>query len=1335
MVTVRPACLLLLACGLLAGSVPSWALSFPVRTDQIVISGHRISDNGDGDGFPDTNERVELRLRLLNRDSVDPGPFTITMTTTSSTLSCVGVSSVDLAGLAPGAEIWTDPLSFVVAGIDRDMEFLGPGDALTATVDFSISALSDPDLQIAPERLIFDLDLNRTGNSSPTTFIEDFESATLGTFTLQDLDAPFGIPGTEFEYDCQYTDPDLPASNNFNLTSCPVDGSQMVSGVPHYWQIDGATIPLSQSVDGGRAFSGAHSLYFGVPLDPVRGHTMPMGVIDAAALEQPIFVGWGKVCETTRTTACSVDADCPGGESCVEVEPTLTFRHMISTYDGRIDNSPGEAYDRGVVMAQLADDQGNAVGPWFKLDPFYNGYDDTGGDNLFNCLFDPIDDGSTEADLFEPGVPTARYGPSSTCAPEPVYGGVGHTTLFDPSLSEQARGPGLQGSLGAGTWIESRIDMSRFRGRAIRLRFLMSTIDVIDGATFEQLFAFNPNRFDDGWWVDAIEVDDMSTAAATFTNDTAANLGLPGTEDPDADTIPLSCDNCAEVSNPDQGDADADNLGDLCDNCPAVANADQSDRDFDGIGDLCDSCPDGDGDDSDGDSVACIADNCPQDSNANQLDSDFDGLGDSCDACPMDPDNDLDGDAVCGDVDNCASRFNPAQDGTIRLNDAAWNFVESKALDAGSSVVVHEILDGFSRLVAVPVGAGPRRLLGQPGLAFASGIRKFAIAPDGGHVVYVQRIGLEDRLFAAPIDGGPAVELGAPVLTRQFIDELLIGSDSQTALFRYSDGRLYRSNVDGGDLVQLSPDAIEVVLTPDGTTSVFFEREGGDTGLYRKRLDGSSDLRLADAGSATSGGITNRYTPLITPDGTTVVYLSIFSGVGPELRKIPIDGGTSEVLSSGVSNPSAPVLSPDGTRVLYDDDSSGGSLYVESIAAPGSPTMLPNSTQSLRPRYLWDATGNWIVFETIDGELFFSAASGILTEPVFTVGAGERGVGSFTITPDGSLIVYSADTGSPDQYQYYTRPFNRAIPARALITPWPAFAEVNRFELPAIDSSNTVYFTTDFDVDGEGLLYSVPATGGAPTALSDAQIGSAAFPTLAAAESLLFFSATGGFALQLEPDADGDAILDFCDNCLNLQNADQTDADGDFAGALCDCDDTNPTIAPGAPEICDGADSNCDTVTPADELDADGDGFVTCSNYVGSVPGLLGGGDCDDNDADRSPGAAEINDGLDNQCPGFPGAGLIDEVSGLLLFNAPDSLLWPTQTSGSGAVAYAVARGDSRRFDGSCVLQSAATAALTDAEVPAPNGGIFFYLVRATSPNIGSWGADSNGTERAFSCP
>ncbi|MEC7987970.1 MAG: putative metal-binding motif-containing protein, partial [Myxococcota bacterium] len=107
------------------------------------------------------------------------------------------------------------------------------------------------------------------------------------------------------------------------------------------------------------------------------------------------------------------------------------------------------------------------------------------------------------------------------------------------------------------------------------------------------------------------------------------------------------------------------------------------------------------------------------------------------------------------------------------------------------------------------------------------------------------------------------------------------------------------------------------------------------------------------------------------------------------------------------------------------------------------------------------------------------------------------------------------------------------------------------------------------------------------------------------------------------------------------------DADGDGFAFEEDCDDTNPVTYPGADEVCDGVDNDCDGVVDAQDPDiadaitqyedADGDGagggyaIVTCTPIEGYVSSSE---DCDDLDSNTHPGADEVCDEIDNNCDG-----------------------------------------------------------------------------------------------------
>jgi hypothetical protein len=96
-------------------------------------------------------------------------------------------------------------------------------------------------------------------------------------------------------------------------------------------------------------------------------------------------------------------------------------------------------------------------------------------------------------------------------------------------IAHASDGPGLDGSQGDGTWVESKFSLFSYRGRRLRLRFLTTTIEVGTGVTVEQVLGpgFNPNNGDDGWYIDDVTISNTLSTPAVLAVDTLANAGLP----------------------------------------------------------------------------------------------------------------------------------------------------------------------------------------------------------------------------------------------------------------------------------------------------------------------------------------------------------------------------------------------------------------------------------------------------------------------------------------------------------------------------------------------------------------------------------------------------------------------------------------------------------------------------------------------------------------------------------------------------------------------------------------------------------------------------------------
>ena len=227
-----------------------------------------------------------------------------------------------------------------------------------------------------------------------------------------------------------------------------------------------------------------------------------------------------------------------------------------------------------------------------------------------------------------------------------------------------------------------------------------------------------------------------------------------------------------------------------------------------------------------------------------------------------------------------------------------------------------------------------------------------------------------------------------------------------------------------------------------------------------------------------------------------------------------------------------------------------------------------------------------------------------------------------------------------------------------------------------------------------------------------------------------------------------------------------TDADGDGFPSTVDCDDSNPAIHPGAIEICNGVDDNCDG--NIDEgFDQDGDGYTSCA------------GDCNNVNPAIHPGAVEICNGIDDNCNGLVDEGGFPDTDGdgvpdcidpdddndgvpdasdcaplsYLAATVPGEvreqvvspsagLLHVTWDQVPSASVYNVYRASvpfegPKNYAGGCLLAESPAPQFDDAAIP-PAGTFFYYIeVGANLCGQGDPGNASDGTPRSLgtACP
>ena len=153
------------------------------------------------------------------------------------------------------------------------------------------------------------------------------------------------------------------------------------------------------------------------------------------------------------------------------------------------------------------------------------------------------------------------------------------------------------------------------------------------------------------------------------------------------------------------------------------------------------------------------------------------------------------------------------------------------------------------------------------------------------------------------------------------------------------------------------------------------------------------------------------------------------------------------------------------------------------------------------------------------------------------------------------------------------------------------------------------------------------------------------------------FAAVGGDCDDTDAAYNPGATEDDCTDPSDYDCSGDTplywDDDADGTPACVDCNDSDPSVHPGAEERCNGADDDCDNATDEDAVDAvlwqadgDGDGWGAGEVVAACDPPGDGwvdrGGDCNDTAELVHPEAEEDCDPVDRDCDGDPTLGAVD---------------------------------------------------------------------------------------------